>query len=81
MFPDSKYLRLCKNYIFPTLILNKARNLGNIGLDDFVSWLQTSKVSVPKQQRIIEYLQKHSKAFSGMFEIISGIQKVKNSNY
>ena len=56
----------------------KAGNLGNIGLDDFVSWLQTSKVSVPKQQRIIEYLQKHNKAFAGMFEIISGIQKVKN---
>ena len=56
----------------------KSGNLGNIGLDDFVSWLQTSKVSVPKQQRIVEYLQKHSKAFSGMFEIISGIQKVKN---
>lgn len=56
----------------------KTGNLGNIGLDDFVGWLQTSKVSVPKQQRIIEYLQKHNKSFAGMFEIISGIQKVKN---
>ena len=56
----------------------KAGNLGNLGLDDFVSWLQSSKVSVPKQQRIVEYLQKHQKSFAGMFEIISGIQKVKN---
>ena len=34
----------------------KTGNLGNIGLDDFVGWLQTSKVSVPQTTAcIIEY--------------------------
>ncbi len=56
----------------------KTGNLGNLGVNDFVSWLQGSKVSVPKQARMTEYLQKHAKAFAGMFEIIGGIQKVKN---
>lgn len=56
----------------------KTGNLANLGVDDFVSWLQGSKVSVPKQARMTEYLQKHAKAFAGMFEIIGGIQKVKN---
>ena len=56
----------------------KTGKLGNLGVDDFVSWLQSSKVSVPKQARITEYLQKHAKSFAGMFEIIAGIQKVKN---
>ena len=52
--------------------------MGNLGLDDFVSWLQQSKVSAPKTARITEYLQKHAKSFAGMLEIIGGIQKVKN---
>ena len=56
----------------------KTGNLGNLGLDDFVSWLQQSKVSAPKTARITEYLQAHAKSFAGMLEIIGGIQKVKN---
>ena len=60
------------------LMVQLTGNLGNLGLDDFVSWLQQSKVSAPKTARITEYLQAHAKSFAGMLEIIGGIQKVKN---
>ena len=41
-----------------------------MNLDGFLSWLQTSKVSAPQQQRIAEYTQTHGKTFSDMFDFI-----------
>lgn len=69
------------NKIFYTYInaSTKSGNLDNMSLDGFLSWLQTSKVSVPKQQRIAEYMQTHGKTFSDMFDFIGGIQRVKNA--
>ena len=49
-------------------------SLGN----DFLDWLSTSKVSKVKQTKIAEYIGKYKSAFNGLWQIVSGIQKVKN---
>ena len=64
--------------IFYTYV-NQKVDTGLTGLgSDFVNWLQTSKVSLPKQQRLQEYLQEHQEAFNGMWQIINKIIEVKN---
>ena len=51
--------------------------LANIGAD-FFQWLQASNVSGVKQQRIVEYLNTHKQAFDAMWDIVSGIMKIKD---
>ena len=45
---------------------------------DFLEWLKTSKVSLPKQQRIIDHIGGNKQGFDALWEIASSIQKVKN---
>ena len=51
--------------------------LANIGAD-FFQLLQASNVSGVKQQRIVEYLNTHKQAFDAMWDIVSGIMKIKD---
>ena len=45
---------------------------------DFFEWLKTSKVSLPKQQRIIDHIGGNKQGFDALWEIASSIQTVKN---
>lgn len=45
---------------------------------DFVQWLGTSKVSKIKQQKMIEYIGQNKAGFDALWQVVSGIQKVKN---
>ncbi len=45
---------------------------------DFFEWLKTSKVSQPKQQRIIDHIGGNKQGFDALWEIASSIQTVKN---
>ena len=45
---------------------------------DFVQWLGTSNVSKIKQQRMIEYIGQNKAGFDALWQVVSGIQKVKN---
>lgn len=51
--------------------------LTNLG-SDFTSWLGTSKVSKPMQERIITYITEHKAGFEALWAVVVGIQKVKN---
>ena len=51
--------------------------LDNLG-SDFTSWLATSKVSKPMQERIIKYITEHKAGFQALWAVVVGIQKVKN---
>ena len=51
--------------------------LANLG-SDFTSWLATSKVSKPMQERIITYITEHKAGFQALWAVVVGIQKVKN---
>ena len=51
--------------------------LDNLG-SDFTSWLATSKVSKPMQERIIKYITEHKAGFEALWAVVVGIQKVKN---
>ena len=45
---------------------------------DFVQWLGTSNVSKIKQQKMIEYIGQNKAGFDALWQVVSGIQKVKN---
>ena len=56
--PELKLTDPAKTRFFTHILTHQPSfpQLGNMNLDGFLSWLQTSKVSVPKQQRIAEYI-------------------------
>jgi len=45
---------------------------------DFFEWLKTSKVSIPKQQRMIDHIGGNKQGFDALWKIASSIQKVKD---
>lgn len=51
------------------------QNLGN----DFLDWLSTSKVSQNKKAKIAEYVGKQQAGFSAIWQIVAGIQNVKDN--
>tara|TARA_B100002019_G_scaffold274420_1_gene271348 strand:- start:3155 stop:4303 length:1149 start_codon:yes stop_codon:yes gene_type:complete len=51
------------------------QNLGN----DFLDWLSTSKVSQNKKSKIAEYVGKQQAGFSAIWQIVAGIQNVKDN--
>lgn len=60
--------------------LNSKVDTGMSGLgDDFAGWLQNSKVSKPKQQRIMELINQNRSGFQSIWQVVQGIQKVKNN--
>ena len=67
---------------FPKIIYAYMNSKVDTGLDnlgrDFVKWLETSKVSRVKQQKIIEYIKQNMNGWTALFEVINGIMKVKN---
>jgi len=56
----------------------KARQLANLGIQNFKNWLQASKVSAGKQQKIQEKMNAHPNAVESMFSMVKQIQAVKN---
>ena len=45
---------------------------------DFFEWLKTSKVSVPKQKRLVDYIGKNKQAFEDLWKIVGATQAIKN---
>ncbi len=56
----------------------KAKTLDTLDHDVFFTWLKTSKVSAPKQQKIIELSNKHPGAMDSLFFIVRELMKAKN---
>lgn len=57
----------------------KAKKLDSIGSKLFFEWLKTSKVSVTKQQKILELNQSNKTALDAIFELVHSIQTVKDN--
>ena len=45
---------------------------------DFFEWLKTSKVSAPKQQRLVDYIRQNKQAFEDLWKIVGATQAIKN---
>jgi hypothetical protein len=56
----------------------KAKQLDNLNPESFMTWLQGSKVSVPKQQKIQQLSQQHNNALSAIFILVTQIMKMKD---
>lgn len=57
----------------------KARQLDSLSEAHFFDWLQNSKVSKPKQQKIFELNKTNGNALSIIFTLVKQIQNVKDS--
>ena len=55
----------------------KTGGLDNLG-SDFMKWIDGSKLSDPKKQRLGEYINSNIDGFNATFNFIRGIKKVKN---
>jgi len=55
----------------------KTGGLDNLG-SDFMKWVDNSKLSAPKKQRLGEYINSNIDGFNATFNFIKGIKKVKN---
>ena len=55
----------------------KAANLDDLG-NTFQAFVDGSKLSVPKKQRLMEYINSNIDGFNATFNFIKGIMKVKN---
>jgi hypothetical protein len=56
----------------------KAKQLDNLNPQSFMTWLQGSKVSVPKQQKIQQLSQQYNNALSAIFILVTQIMKLKD---
>ena len=45
---------------------------------DFFEWLKTSKVSAPKQQRLVDYIGQNKQGFEDLWKIVGATQAIKN---
>lgn len=64
--------------IFYTYLNSKVdTGLDNIG-DDFMQWMQASKISGVKQKRIAEYINTNAQGFNAMWAVVSGIMTIKD---
>lgn len=52
-------------------------SMDNLG-GDFEKWMQNSKVSAKKQERIVQHIQQNKKGYDAMWRIVRGIQIVKD---
>ena len=55
----------------------KAGNLDNLG-NNFSEWVEASKLSGPKKERVIQYTQENSDGFEAIFTFIKGVMTTKN---
>lgn len=51
--------------------------LNNLGTD-FTKWLESSTVSAPKKQRIMQYIQQHKAGFDAVFRTIATVMETKD---
>ena len=56
----------------------KAKNLDQIGTQDFFTWLKSSKVSLPKQTKIEALAQQHANALDAIFGLVGRIMSLKD---
>lgn len=56
----------------------KAKQLANLGSQNFNAWLEKSKVSAGKQEKIQSKMAAHPKAVDSIFLLVKQIQSVKN---
>lgn len=56
----------------------KAKALDGLDADVFFTWLKTSKVSIPKQQKIADLSNANAGALDGMFFLVREFMKAKN---
>lgn len=59
--------------------MSRANALSEIGVDQFFNWIKTSKVSQPKQARILEKYKQNPRALAQIFELVRRIMAEKNS--
>lgn len=57
----------------------KAKSLDKLSSDHFFSWLKTSKVSQPKQQKIVDLNKQYQDSLQTIFTLVKQIQAVKDS--
>jgi hypothetical protein len=58
--------------------LSKAKKLEHLS-ESFFDWLETSKVSKPKQAKILALADSNPNALPAIFSLVSGIMSIKNS--
>ena len=67
---------------FPKILYAYLNSKVDTGLEslgkDFLQWLTGSKVSGPKKVKIAEYIGNHQQAFDSLWQIVTGIQTVKD---
>jgi hypothetical protein len=56
----------------------KAKQLDNLGAQNFLSWLKSSKVSEPKQTKIEQLAQQHARALEAIFGLVGRIMDLKD---
>lgn len=56
----------------------KARNLDQLGTQDFFTWLKSSKVSLPKQGKIEQLAGQHANALDAIFGLVGRIMGLKD---
>ena len=81
---DQNKLRQMKMTDFAKIIYKYMNSKVDTGLDnlgrDFTKWLVAQKgISQGKQQKIIEYIKQNMNAWTSLFEVITGVMKVKDS--
>lgn len=80
---DQNKLRQMKMTDFAKIIYKYMNSKVDTGLDnlgrDFTKWLVAQKgISQGKQQKIIEYIKQNMNAWTSLFEVITGVMKVKD---
>ena len=80
---DPNKLTQMKMKNFPEIIYKYMNSKVDTGLDnlgkDFVKWLDTRKdISNVKRQKIIDFIKQNMNGWTSLFEVITGIMKVKN---
>ena len=58
---------------------SKAKQLDKLGGQHFIDWLKTSKVSLPKQQKIVQLNTDNSGAADSIFTLVKMIQDMKDN--
>lgn len=56
----------------------KAKNLDQLGTQDFFTWLKSSKVSLPKQTKIEQLAQQNANALDAIFGLVGRIMTLKD---
>lgn len=72
----SNFSDILYNYVNQSVDRGTLDSLGR----DFMSWLMNhEKISGVKKEKIAQYIKQNMKAFQSLWEVVSGIMKVKNN--